>query len=134
MYWRLGEPLYLTGDIEAVAKEQQEEHREASTYEGVTLDFMALNVPDGWETWKLDRRRMFWSGGVQGEGIKMVSRERLCAAEVWCEALNGQPKDLNKVIAREINSVIERQQGWKRSRTVLKFGPHGAQRGFIREG
>jgi hypothetical protein len=133
VYWRMGETLYLTGAVEADAKERQEEHREVSPYEGVTLDFMYKEVPHGWEAWPLDKRRMFWGGAVQGD-LKTAARDRLCAAEVWTEALGGQPKDLNKVIAREINSVIERQPGWRRSATVLKFGPHGSQRGFIREG
>lgn len=85
-----------------------------------------------WESYKLDRRRMYWSGGITGE-IKTVPRQRVCAAEVWCEALNGLPKDLTKAISREINAVIERQEDWSRAAATLRFGPHGPQRGFIRK-
>ncbi|GHU94405.1 hypothetical protein FACS1894208_05420 [Clostridia bacterium] len=131
VYWQMGETLYLSGDVEDDAKVKQEEHREASTYEGITLDFIAKPVPEDWETWKLDRRRMYWSGGLQGE-IKTVPRDRVCAAEVWCEALGGLPKDLNKGIAREINGAIEQQPEWQRANNALKFGPHGAQRGFVK--
>jgi predicted P-loop ATPase len=130
-YWKMGETLYLQGEIEDNAKAKQEEHREASTYEGVTLDFINRQVPEDWETYKLDRRRMFWGGGITGD-IKTVPRDRVCAAEVWCEALGGFPKDLNKAIAREINSTIERLPEWERPATVRKFGPHGSQRGFVR--
>ena len=127
----MGETLYLTGDAEDDAKEKQEEHREASTYEGITLDFISRQVPEDWETYKLDRRRMYWGGGAQGD-VKTVPRDRICAAEVWCEALNGLPKDLNKIIARELNNIIEHTPGWVRATTTLKFGPHGVQRGFRR--
>jgi predicted P-loop ATPase len=130
-YWKMGETLYLTGEVETASKVKQEEHRETSTYEGITLDFIARGVPDGWETWKLNDRRAFWGGGATGD-FKIVPRDRICAAEVWCEALNGYPKDLNTAIAREINSTIEATGDWQRSPTVLKFGPHGAQRGFVR--
>ena len=130
-YWQMGEALYLSGDVESDAEEKQEEHREVSPYEGITLDFLNREVPIDWETWKLDRRLMFWSGGAQGE-IKTAPRSRICSAEVWCEALRGLPKDLNKSIARDINSVIERTPGWIRSDKVLKYGPHGDQRGFVR--
>ena len=132
-YWKMGETIYLSGEIEDDAKAKQEEHREASPYEGITLDFISRQVPEDWGAYKLDRRRMYWSGGVQGD-IKTVPRDRICAAEVWCEALGGLPKDLNKTLAREINSVIERLSEWQRSPNVLKFGPHGAQRGFTRKG
>ena len=133
IYWKMGEALYLNSDVEETAKEKQEEHREASPHEGITLEFISREVPEGWEGWKLDRRRMWWSGSVHGENVKTVPRDRICAAEVWCEALNGLPKDLNRSIAREINSIIERTAEWKRSPGVLKYGPHGAQRGFTRE-
>lgn len=131
--WRLGEALYLSGEVEAAARAKQEEHRETSAYEGIALDFINREVPEDWETWKLDRRRMFWGGSIQGD-VKVVPRDRICAAEVWCEALNGLPKDLNKGIAREINSVVDRLPEWRRTAKPLKFGPHGPQRGFVREG
>lgn len=130
-YWTMGETLYLSGKVEDAAKAKQEEHREASTYEGITLDFISREVPEDWETYKLDHRRVYWSGGMQGE-IKTVPRDRICAAEVWCEALGGMPKDMNKGIAREINGVIERLPEWKKSPKPLRFGAHGLQRGFIK--
>lgn len=128
----MGETLYLIGEIEEDAKVKQEEHRETSTYEGITLDFIYREVPEDWETWKLDRRRMYWGGGMQGD-FTLRPRDRICAAEVWCEALNGLAKDLHKGIARELNSVIEAQIGWQRAEKPLRFGPHGLQRGFVQE-
>jgi len=128
----MGEALYLTGNEETDAKAKQEEHREASPHEGVTLDFIGREVPEDWTSWKLDRRRMFWSGGAQGE-TKTVPRDRICAAEVWCEALGGSPKDLNKSIAREINDAIGRAQGWRKTARPMRFGPYGMQRGFEAE-
>jgi hypothetical protein len=130
-YWKMGETLYLTGDVENDAKAKQEEHRESSTYEGVTVDFTAKEVPKDWETYKLDKRRMYWGGGMQGN-VDTVPRDRICAAEVWCEALGGLPKDLNKVIARDINCIIDGLPEWKKSAKAMRFGPHGLQRGFIR--
>lgn len=132
MRWKMGETLYLTGEAEKAAKAKQEEHREVSTYEGAVLEFISREVPEDWETYKLDARRTFWAGNVVGE-IKTVPRKRVCALEVWCEALNGAPKDLTKAVAREINAVIERQDEWKRADKALKFGPYGTQRGFIKE-
>lgn len=131
-YWKMGETLYLSGDIEGDAIKKQEEHREISPYEGITLDFIRRQVPVDWETYKLDKRRMYWSGGVQGD-IKTVQRDRVCAAEVWSEGLGGLPKDLTKTIAREINSIIERQAEWCKTKGPIRFGPHGIQRGFTRK-
>lgn len=91
--WRAGEPLFLKGELEDAAKQKQEEHREASTREGIIMDFLDKQVPEDWQSWPLDRRRMFWGGAVQGE-VKLVDRDRVCALEVWCEALDGKQKDI----------------------------------------
>lgn len=127
--WRLGEPLYLSGDVEEAAKIKQEEHREVSTREGIILDFLAEQVPSDWAKWPLDRRRMFWAGGVQGD-IKLVDRDRVCALEVWCEALDGKQKDIQYRDSAEINSIIERAVGWEKASKVMRFGYCGVQRGF----
>ena len=39
------------------------------------MDFLDKQVPEDWQSWPLDRRRMFWGGAVQGE-VKLVDRVR----------------------------------------------------------
>ena len=131
IYWKMGETLYLSGDVEKIAKAKQEEHREASTYEGAALDFISKRVPEDWEKWPMDKRITFWGGGMQGD-LKLLPRERICAAEVWCEALKGAPKDFNRTAARDINNALDRLENWQRAPGALRFGPYGAQRGFIK--
>lgn len=131
MRWQCGEPLYLSGAIEEDAKIKQEEHREASSREGVVREFLERKVPDDWNKWPLDKRRMFWADAVQGD-IRLVERDRVCALEVWCEALGGQIKEMKNADTREINAIIAATPGWEKSMSTLYFGPHGTQRGFIR--
>lgn len=131
--WRLGEPLYLAEGLADAAAIQQEEHRETGTKEGLIRDWLERPIPADWNKWPLDRRRIFWSGGVAGE-IQLVPRERVCALEVWCELFEGNKKDIQYSDAREINSIIAAVPGWKRKCSALKFGYCGAQKGFIKEG
>ncbi len=126
--WQAGEPLYLSGAIEEDAKIKQEEHREASSREGVVCEFLTRQVPEDWAKWPLDKRRMFWAGGVQGD-IKTVPRDRVCALEVWCEALGGNIKEIKNADTREINAIIASVPGWQKA--PVWFGPYGTQRGFI---
>lgn len=131
--WQAGETLYLSGSLEEAAKAKQEEHREASSREGIILEFLERDVPEDWNKWSLDKRRIYWSGGLQGN-IKLVPRERVCPVEVWCEAFGGSTKDMKNSDTRELNAIIATAPGWKKSNSVMKFGPYGAQRGFIKEG
>ncbi len=130
-YWRLGEPLYLSGTLEEDARAVQEEHRETSAREGLIQDFVSHQVPEGWSKWKLDQRRTFWGGGLMGDN-PMVDRDRVCALEIWCEALGGDPRNMKYMDAQEINDTIAGLPGWKRAKNTLKFGYCGAQRGFLK--
>lgn len=135
MRWQTGEKLYLTGALDAEAKIKQEEHREASVREGLIMEFAERRVPADWAKWSLDRRRDFWAGAArtqEGDSLELVERNRITALEVWCELFNGSVRDMKPADTREINAVLANMDGWKRSETVLRFGPYNVQRGFIR--
>jgi predicted P-loop ATPase len=127
--WRLGEPLYLSGEVEAFAKAEQEEHRERSPHEGIILDFLEQRVPADWTRWDLPRRQAFWSGLASGE-VETVERDQVCALEVWCEALHQDQRFIKNTDAAEINAVIEAAHGWKRMNKTSRFGYCKVQRGF----
>ena len=131
--WQAGEPLYLTGAIEEAAKEKQEEHREASSREGIVREFMERPVPDDWSKWPLDKRRMFWGGVTMGsDSPHLVPRDRICALEVWCEAFGGSVKEMKNTDTRELNAIMAATPGWQKTGGTLRFGPYGAQRGFTK--
>lgn len=130
-YWRLGEPLYLSGDVADAAKAQQESHREVSVREGLILDFLEKDIPRDWASWSLDRRRVFWSGSVAGD-VELVPRQRVCALEIWCELFDGLGKDMRRADAQEINSVIATAPGWEKSAGSIRFGYCGKQKGWER--
>lgn len=131
--WQAGEPLYLTGAIEEAAKAKQEEHREASSREGIVREFMERPVPDDWSKWPLDKRRMFWGGVTMGsDSPHLVPRDRICALEVWCEAFGGSVKEMKNTDTRELNAIMAATPGWQKIGGTLHFGPYGTQRGFTK--
>ena len=131
--WRVGEPLYLDGDLDAAARAQQEAHREVGAREGLILEFLERPVPRGWSQWSLERRRVFWGGNASTEDTELVPRDRVCALEIWCELFEGNKRDMRYSDTQEINSILSAAPGWKRTAQALKFGYCGAQRGFVRE-
>lgn len=129
--WQMGEPLYLSGAIEEAAKIKQEEHREVSSREGIIRDFLEKQVPEYWSKWPLDKRRMFWAGAVQ-DNVKLVDRDRICAVEIWCEALGGSIREMKNADTREINRCLSLMPGRKRSSVSMRMGTYGVQRGFLK--
>jgi len=132
-YWQLGETLYLTGEVEEEAKQEQESHRESSAKEGVIREFVERRVPLNWDKRTLPERLLYWSGEFGRGDVETAERDRICALEVWCECLKGDLKYMKRADAIEINSILATLPGWQRSQNGLRFGvPYGLQKGFIR--
>lgn len=130
-YYRLGEPLYLSKDIEKMAECAQEEHREASSKEGLIRDFLERKVPYSWDRFDLSQRRQYWQGNLTlPENEPLVERDKVCAVEVWAECLGGDPKYIKRLDSMEINGVLTSIKGWKRNRSKRRYGPYGIQSGF----
>lgn len=61
-YWMLGELLYLPKDVEKLAEEQQEIHREAYAKEGVVREFLDKDIPQDWGLHESDAEASVLSG------------------------------------------------------------------------
>jgi hypothetical protein len=132
-YWRIGEPLHFTGELEEEAKRQQESHSEADAREGVIREFVEKPVPINWEKRTLGDRRIHWSGPFGQDISETKERDRVCAAEVWCECLGGDLKLLKRADVIGINRILESMPGWKKCKMPFRFGPYGLVKGgYIR--
>ncbi len=131
MYWALGEQLHLTKDIEDMAYEQQESHRETSGKEGLISEYLAKPLPRNWDQMDIPGRKMFLAGGGVGD-VELVPREKTCAVEIWVECFGGEPKYLKRADSTEINNILAGLKGWKRNKNVRRYGPYGTQKGFER--
>lgn len=67
--------------------------------------------------------------GMVEEYIETNCKQKLCAIEVWENALY-ETKKPNKKESMEINMILSRLNGWKRMDTTARFGKYGVQRGF----
>lgn len=128
-----GEPLYLeTYELQQAAKQEQEAYREVDPWEGAILDFVEEPVPVDWDEWPIDRRRIYWDGGVQGTEPETRERERICAQEVWVEALGKRLEDMTQADARRINAILAALPGWEKKGLTAPSNPYGRQRSFVR--
>ena len=132
--WQLGEALYLDDpEVAAMAKAVQEAHAIHSAKEGIIRDFLEKEIPDNWERIDLTTRRNYWSGGLKPADCTYKKRDRVCAVEIWCEALGGEIRNFRRQDAQEINGILSKIEGWERAKNTLKYGVgYGAQRGFVR--
>jgi predicted P-loop ATPase len=129
--YKAGEELYLKDMLAEWAMHVQAEHTEESDRSGLVYEYLDVLLPDNWDTMDLYARRMFLSGDF-GSGTGTIPRNRVCAMEIWCECLGGDPKQLSNIQSREIRSILDHADGWRRHEGSLRFSIYGRQRGFLR--
>lgn len=133
LYWQLGEKLYLTDEAETQAKLEQEAHSESNAKEGIIREFVNRSIPINWDKRTLNERRLYWVTEYGNDNVETAERDRICAAEVWCECLGGDLKYMRRADALEINCILASLPGWKRLSAGYRFGSaYGHQRGFIK--
>ena len=132
--WQLGEPLYLTGEAKKIAEGAQEEHSEHNSKEGFIREFLEREILADWDKRTISQRRLYWSTeNGQNSSFPKVKRDKVCAAEIWCECFGGDIKGMKRSDAIEINSILRNISGWKKSDKALRFGTDiGIQKGFVR--
>lgn len=133
--WRMGEALYLeSAELTTMAREAQEQHAVHSAKEGIIREFLEKEIPDNWERLDLAARKRFWEGSLKPVDCEYRKRDRVCAAEIWCEALSGDIRNFRRQDAAEINGILAQLDGWERSKNGIRFGgSYGLQKGFVRK-
>ncbi len=130
-YWMLGEPLYLSKEIEEMAKVHQSEHAEHSSKEGIILDYLEKELPSNWDTLDVSMRRAYLNGGLASKGLDgLTKRDKVCAAEIWVECFGSDIRFMKRADSVEINHILTRIDGWERNKEKRRYGPFGKQRGF----
>lgn len=135
-YYKQGEPLYLSEELEAQAKQRQQDFNDDNDDPIVAMLDKYLNtlLPVNWDTMDIQARRSFLRDPdpLQAEGT--VKRDKVCAAEFICEQLGKDMADKDyKYLCRRVSKMIGDRPEWERvSSTKHAAKLYGTQRGFRR--
>lgn len=135
-YYKLGEPLYLSEELEAQAKQRQQDFNDDNDDPIVAMLDKYLNtlLPVNWDTMDIQARCSYLRDPdpLQAEGT--VKRDKVCAAEFICEQLGKDMADKDyKYLCRRVSKMIGDRPEWERvSSTKHAAKLYGTQRGFRR--
>jgi putative DNA primase/helicase len=132
-YYEAGETLYLTEKLEEQAKIVQKNHAEADSWIGLIEKYLDTDIPEDWAKLSSYERRSYLSSEDFGDNkdIVKVRREKVCVAEIWCEVVGAQLKDMTNNNTKAYHSILQNMEGWERSDNK-KFPIYGYQRSYIR--
>lgn len=132
--WRGGEPLFLAGELAQAALREQEGHLEESPLGGMIEEYLQRKLPADWYARSLPARRAFLHDHTGAAALPgdALTRSRVCAMEIWCELLEGEPKHLQMTTSRNIAEILRKIPGWTAVGHKYFSEPYGRQRAYER--
>ena len=129
--YRNGEPLYLSAEMEAVAREIQEAYEETDPRVGIVEQFLERKLPEDWAGMDLYARRQWLEGSEPGT----VERTTVCSYEIWAEALGQNPDRMDAYEGKKISTLMGKLKRWKQQGNAkITAGPYGRQKYYRKEG
>lgn len=135
VYVRQGEKLYLSAEMDALAKDEQREAMESDEREGLVREYLDTLLPERWAEMDLFERRNFLTGsdfgGLQEKGT--VRRASVSNMEIWCECFGKERANLRRTDSNELTGILARL-GWKRADNKVRIPLYGPQYVFVPKG
>lgn len=125
--YKAGEKLYLSDEAEAIARIEQTAHSEVDERRGVIEYYLSKKLPKDWAKRDIDSRRDYLDDPMQkfSEGVE---RTKVCVAEIWCECLGNDPRQMDRWKTRDINDIMKTLHNWEYKSTTANFGVYGKQK------
>ena len=130
-----GEKLYLSAEMDALAKDEQREAMESDEREGLVREYLDTLLPERWAEMDLFERRNYLTGsdfgGLQEKGT--VRRTSVSNMEIWCECFGKERANLRRTDSNELTGILARL-GWKRADNKVRNPLYGPQYVFVPKG
>lgn len=126
-----GEPLYLVGDEDIIAKIEQDKHAEADERKGIVEEYLNRKYPEKWDIMDLSDRRIWLDDPLSQEGA--IQKDFVCVAEIWCECLGKDKTEMSRYNTREINDILKALPDWEFISSTKNFSIYGKQKYYRRK-
>lgn len=134
MKFRIGESLILSDEARKLAEVHQGMHKEVHPWEGQIKEFILKKVTKEWLNLSIATRISFANVDENTTEDDWIERDRVCAAEIWCECLgNSSTKNMKIADSKLINGILSSIKFEDRilKKEFMRFGKdYGRQRGF----
>jgi putative DNA primase/helicase len=131
--YHAGERLYLSAEASDIAKRAVLRHSETDERQGIIESFLDMRLPVGWESMGIYQRQAFFNDQDKGDTYEGAERTTVCIAEIWCECLGRDRKDMTRYATREINDIMRAIPGWEQPPSPRDFPVYGKQKYYKRQ-
>lgn len=128
-YYKKGEELWLGDEIEKLARELQEQHREADPWENTINSYADTLWPTNWKDIDVRARYSFFAHPDELQSKGKVLRDKLTVEDIWVEALGGLEDRLDGQNSRRIREIMRKRDDFEEKVIKVKGV---TKRGFYR--
>lgn len=129
--YKAGEPLYLIGDEDIIAKIEQHKHSEIDERKGIIEEYLNKKFPKKWESMDIYDRRRWLDDPLAENGAEQ--KDFVCVAEIWCECLGKEKNEMSRYNTREINEILRSLPEWESITSTKNFSIYGKQKYYKRK-
>ena len=129
--YKNGETLYFDNQVANLAKQEQSKHSSVDERLGIVLEYINKLLPEDWNKKDLYDRRTWLDDPLSKKGT--IQRDTVCVAEIWCECLEKDKKDMTSYNTRDINNLMKSLPEWEFVASTKTFSIYGKQKYFRRK-
>lgn len=126
-----GEPLYLTGEEDMLARIEQHKHSESDERRGIIEEYLNRRFPVDWDKMDIYERRAWLEDPIAKSGV--YQKDFVCIAEIWCECLGKDKTDMSRYNTREVNEILKSLSDWEAHASTKNFAIYGKQKYYRRK-
>lgn len=126
---KAGETLYLDSALEQFAQNAQREAMETDDREGLVRAYLAMLLPEDWDSYDLHRRLDYINYPDDPLHVSGTwKRSMVSNMEIWCECFGRKKEDLRPQDSYAIGAIMAKINGWERSDKLEYLPIYGRQR------
>ena len=131
--FRIGEPLYLTGNVLQEAEKEQEARLIIDPWESIINEYLSRKIPADWFDRSAEQQKNYWVFNDEKSNLETVERDRICASELLTICLGIEAKRQTSVDRKRVIDIVRKRLEYSYKSNV-KFGKsYGQTSGFLKE-
>lgn len=128
-----GENLYLEGDVQKVAEEEQKARLIVDPWESIIFEYLERKIPADWFDRNIEAQKNYWIFTNDEESNNLIERDRICASEILTVCLNIEPKRQSSLDRKRVIDILRKRLEYS-YKSNIKFGKTYRQTsGFIKQ-
>lgn len=131
--FRIGEPLYLTGNVLQEAEKEQEARLIIDPWESIINEYLSRKIPADWFDRTIEQQKNYWVFNDEKSNLETVERDRICASELLTICLGIETKRQTSVDRKRVIDIVRNRLEYSYKSNVRFGKSYGQTSGFLKE-